>query len=86
VTLTVDVYDVADQTPACSVTKVTSNVKDVDHNGVPDWSIGTVPLTVSLEAATKKNKDRNYKITVKCTDASGNASSEKTIVVVSHLP
>jgi len=86
VTLTVAVQDVVDLAPSCSVTKVTSNVKDVDHDGVPDWSIGTVPLTVSLEAATKKNKDRNYKITVKCTDASGNASSEKTIVVVSHLP
>ena len=85
VTLAVVVHDVVDLTPSCSVTKVTSNVKDVDHNGAPDWSI-TGPLTVSLEAATKKNKDRNYTITVKCTDASGNASSERTTVVVSHLP
>jgi hypothetical protein len=52
---------------------------------IPDWRI-TGPLSVSLEAATRKHKDRNYVITIKCTDASGNSSKEKTTVVVSHLP
>jgi hypothetical protein len=85
VTLSVIATDVADPNPSCLVTKVTSNVQDVDHDGVPDWSI-TGPLSVSLEAATPKNKDRNYVITIKCADASGNASKENATVVVSHLP
>jgi len=85
VTFTVDVQDIVDPHPSCLVTRVTSNVRDVDHDGVPDWSI-TLPLTVSLEAATPKHKDRNYVVTIKCTDASGNSSKEKTTVVVSHLP
>jgi hypothetical protein len=85
VILSVIATDVADPNPSCLVTKVTSNVQDVDHNGVPDWSI-TGPLSVSLEAATPKNKDRNYVVTIKCTDASGNSSKESATVVVSHLP
>jgi hypothetical protein len=39
---------------------------------------------VSLEAATRKNRDRTYTITVRCTDASGNPSRDKTTVVVSQ--
>lgn len=85
VTFSVITTDVVDPNPSCLVTRVTSNVRDVDHDGVPDWSI-TGPLSVSLEAATRKHKDRNYVITIKCTDASGNSSKEKTTVVVSHLP
>ena len=85
VTIAAVVRDVVDLAPVCSVTRVTSNVKDVDHNGVPDWAM-TGPLTVSLEAATKKHRDRTYTITVRCTDASGNASFDKAAVVVSHLP
>ena len=85
VTFAVNVTDVADASPSCLVTRVTSNVRDVDHNGVPDWSI-TGPLSVSLEAATRTHKDRNYVVTIKCTDASGNSSKEKTTIVVSHLP
>jgi hypothetical protein len=81
VTLSVAVRDIVDQAPMCLVTKVTSNIKDADLNGVPDWQI-TGPLSVSLEAATKNNRNRNYRIVVKCTDASGNASVERTAVVV----
>jgi hypothetical protein len=85
VTLTVDVTDLVDHAPTCLVTKVTSNIKDLDKDGERDWSI-TGPLSVSVEAATKKRKDRRYVITVKCTDASGNASREKTTVIVSRMP
>ena len=85
VTFAVITTDVADPNPSCLVTRVTSNVRDLDHNGVPDWSISGA-LSVSLEAATRKHKDRNYVITIKCTDASGNSSKEKATVVVSHLP
>lgn len=85
VTIAVAATDVADPAPVCEIRRVTSNVKDVDHDGVPDWRI-TGPLTVSLEAATKKHRDRTYTMTVRCTDASGNASSEKTAVIVSRLP
>jgi hypothetical protein len=85
VTMSVVVQDVVDLAPVCAIKRVTSNVKDADHDGVPDWKI-TGPLTVSLEAATKKHRDRTYTITVTCTDDSGNASSEKATVVVSHLP
>jgi hypothetical protein len=85
VTLSVIATDVTDSNPTCLVTKVTSSVRDVNHDGVPDWSI-TGPLSVSLEAATPKNNDRNYVITIACTDASGNSSKGTATVVVSHLP
>jgi hypothetical protein len=85
VTIAAVVHDVVDLAPVCTVRRVTSNVRDVDHDGVRDWAI-TGPLTVSLEAATRKHRDRTYTITVRCTDASGNASFDKAAVVVSHLP
>jgi len=40
---------------------------------------------VALEAATLGHRDRVCTVTVKCTDASGNSSKEKTAMVVSHL-
>jgi fibro-slime domain-containing protein len=83
VTFGVDVTDAADASPVCAVTRVSSNVHDADRNGVPDWQI-TGPLSVSLEAATRNNRDRVYTITVRCSDASGNPSRDKTTVVVSQ--
>ena len=80
VALAVSVVDAADPSPACLVTRIASSVKDLDRNGVPDASI-TGPLTVLLEAATRKRKDRSYTITVRCTDASGNTSKERAVVV-----
>ncbi|HZR23318.1 MAG TPA: HYR domain-containing protein [Vicinamibacterales bacterium] len=84
VTFNVDVQDIADPAPSCSVIRVTSNVLDVDHDGVPDWSI-TGALSVALEAATPAHRDRRYVITVRCTDGSGNSSRERTTIVVSHM-
>lgn len=84
VTIAVVAQDAVDPAPVCQVCKVTSNVKDLEHDGVPDWSI-TGPLSVSLEAATPAHRDRIYTIAVKCTDASGNGSTDRTTVVVSHL-
>jgi hypothetical protein len=84
VTIAVVAQDVVDPAPGCQVVKVTSNVKDLEHDGVPDWSI-TGPLSVLLEAATPAHRDRIYTIAVRCTDASGNGSTDRTTVVVSHL-
>ncbi|MEO8680483.1 MAG: hypothetical protein ABI665_15630 [Vicinamibacterales bacterium] len=44
------------------------------------------PLTLNVDAIARKKKDRTYTITVRCTDASGNSSKERSAVVVSHNP
>ena len=41
-------------------------------------------VRLNIDAVARKHKDRTYTITVKCTDFSGNASKEKTAIVVSH--
>ena len=83
VTLEVAAQDLVDSAPRCMVTRVSSNVRDANHDGRRDWRM-TGPLTVALEGATPKHRDRRYTITVRCTDASRNSSSEQTTVVVSH--
>ena len=84
VTFALVVTDAGDPAPACSIRRVTSNISDVDHNHVPDWQI-TGPLTVSLEAATRKFRDREYHVVIVCTDTAGNSSRERETVIVSHL-
>jgi hypothetical protein len=81
VTLAVVVHDLVDPAPRCEVRKVTSNIRDANHDGERDWRI-TGPLSVSLQGVTKNHR-RRYTITVRCTDASGNASSDTTTVAVS---
>jgi hypothetical protein len=83
VTLTVLAQDLVDPAPRCMVTRVTSNVRDANHDGVRDWRI-TGPLTVSLQGATTKHRDRRYAITVRCADGSGNAASAQATVIVSN--
>jgi hypothetical protein len=50
---------------------------------VIDWTI-TGPLTLNVQAVARRSMDRTYTITVKCTDASGNASKGQTAIVVSR--
>ncbi|MGH9140503.1 MAG: choice-of-anchor D domain-containing protein, partial [Vicinamibacterales bacterium] len=85
VSVAATVTDIADPSPACRITTVAAGGRDLDNDGVIDWTI-TGPLTLEVQAVARKNKDRTYTITVKCTDASGNTSQEKTAVVVSRLP
>lgn len=85
VTIAADVFDAVDAAPKCAIANVTSSVRDADRDGERDWAI-TGPLRVSLEAATRRHKDRSYRITVRCVDDSGNASRERTAVIVSRMP
>jgi hypothetical protein len=82
VTLAVVAEDLVDPAPRCEVKKVTSNIRDANHDGVRDWRI-TGPLSVSLRGVTRNHRHRRYTITVRCADASGNASSDTVTVGVS---
>jgi hypothetical protein len=83
VTIAAVATDLVDPAPACAITKVAAGSTDLNDDGISDWTI-TGPLSLNIEAVARKNKDRTYTITVKCTDASGNASKEKIAVVVSY--
>jgi hypothetical protein len=85
VSIAVEVTDAVDQAPACRITRVAGHGKDLDHDGVIDWTI-TGDLTLNIEANARKKRDRTYAITVKCTDAFANTSVERTAIVVSHQP
>lgn len=85
VSIAVAVADVADPAPVCQIIRVAGQGKDVDHDGVVDWTI-TGSLTLDIAANARKQRDRTYTITVKCTDASGNPSREKTAIVISRVP
>jgi hypothetical protein len=84
VAVTVDVSDVCDGTPSCGIVSVTSNepVNDIgDGNTEPDWRV-TGPLTVELRAERAGPlTGRIYTITVQCTDASGNRSATREVMV-----
>ena len=82
---TVVATDVVDPAPFCRITKVAGGGSDLNNDGIIDWLI-TGNLTLNIEANARKHKDRTYKITIKCTDASGNTSVEKTAIVISHNP
>jgi hypothetical protein len=75
--------DIVDAAPVCRITAVAAGGSDLNNDGVIDWTI-TGALTLDVQAVARKNKDRTYTITVRCTDASGNASKDKTAVVVSR--
>jgi hypothetical protein len=75
--------DIVDASPVCRIFAVAGGVRDLDNDGVIDWTI-TGPLTLDVQAVARKSADRTYSITVKCTDASGNASKSKTAIVVSR--
>jgi hypothetical protein len=82
VTLGVIAQDLVDPAPHCAITTVTaSDVSGGHHERAPGWRI-TGPLTVRFEGEPGKHRERRYTITVGCTDASGNASSEPAIVTL----
>ncbi len=85
VSITAVAKDIVDPSPACQISRVTGGAFDLDNDGAIDWII-TGPLTLDVQSVARRHKDRTYTITVRCTDASGNASKEKTTVVVSHAP
>jgi N-acetylneuraminic acid mutarotase len=85
VAIEVVVTDVVDPAPACRITRVIGGGQDLDDDGVIDWTV-TGDLTLNIDAAARRHRDRTYRITVECTDASGNTSIERTAVVVSHNP
>ena len=79
VTIAVTVHDAADPAPACSITGVSAN-----EGTSADWAI-TGPLSVNLRAYREgTGTGRDYTITVRCTDASGNTSTATTDVGVPH--
>jgi hypothetical protein len=84
VTVSVDVSDVCNATPTCRIVSVTSNEPENglgDGNTAPDWRI-TGALTLELRAERSgTGEGRVYTITVQCTDASGNASAVRDVIV-----
>jgi hypothetical protein len=79
--------DACDSSPSCQIISVTSN-EPIDGLGdgdtAPDWII-TRPLTVSLRAERSgTGTGRIYRITVQCTDHSGNSSTATVDVTVPH--
>jgi DNA/RNA endonuclease G (NUC1) len=79
VSFAVSVTDDVDPAPACQAVAVSSN-----EGGASDWQI-TGPSSVSLRADRAGNGNgRRYVISVRCTDASGNASTATATVSVPH--
>jgi hypothetical protein len=88
VTVNVSASDNCDAVPICKITSVSSNAGSarcsMRHIYAPDWEI-TGDLTVKLRAGYYwKGSWLVYKITVKCTDASGNSSSGTVRVTAPH--
>jgi hypothetical protein len=85
VTINVAATDNVDPQPKCRIVSVTSN-EPISGTGPgdlsPDWVI-TGDLTLNLRAERAAKSDgRVYTITVEAKDASGNASTQATIVTV----
>jgi len=87
VVVVVDVSDACDADARCRIVSVLSNepANGVgDRNTSPDWEI-TGDLTLNLRAERSGGGGgRVYTITVRCTDASGNASTTAVTVSVPH--
>ena len=87
VSVSVDVTDICDSTPSCSIIDVTSN-EDIngrgDGNTEPDWDI-TGDLTVKLRAERSgTGSGRTYYVLVRCEDDSGNGAEHTVEVHVPH--
>ena len=85
VSIAVAVTDIVDPAPACKIVRVQGQGRDLDRDSMTDWTI-TGDLTLSIDANARRRRDRTYTITVKCTDAAGNPSRDRTAVVISHAP
>lgn len=87
VSVDVSAADNCDSNPVCMITSVASN-ESMDGLGdgdtAPDWEI-TGDLTLKLRVERSGQGDgRMYTITVDCTDASGNTSTQTVEVTVPH--
>jgi hypothetical protein len=79
VTVAVAASDAGTPSPACQIASVSSN-----EPGNGQWAV-TGPLQLNLLASRNSNGNgRIYTITVRCSDASGNAASASTTVTVPH--
>jgi hypothetical protein len=79
VTITVNATDNVDPNPVSQIVAVKSNQAETS----PDWVI-TGPLTLQLRAERSGEGARTYTITVRCSDASGNAATADVTVTVPH--
>ena len=87
VLVTVSFSDNCDSSPSARIVAITSN-EPVDGTGdgdtAPDWEI-TGDLTVNLRAERSGSGDgRIYTITIQCTDANDNCTTQDVIVTVPH--
>jgi probable HAF family extracellular repeat protein len=82
VTVTVVASDNCDSAPVSQIVSVQSNqsVGDQSVNSDPDWVI-TGPLTVQLRAESSSREPRIYTLTILCSDAAGNTSSQTVSVI-----
>ena len=87
VNVDIDSFDECDTEPVCQITSVSSNEPENglgDNDKAPDWQIAG-DFTVNLRAERSgPGNGRLYTITIKCTDASGNSSTETVTVTVPH--
>lgn len=80
VAVTVVATDNVDPAPVCRLVTITSN----ESTGSTDAVI-TGPLTASLRAdRLGTGNGRVYRMTIRCTDASGNATAATVNVTVPH--
>jgi hypothetical protein len=85
VTVSVSATDTCDANPVSKIISVTSNEPDSGTGGgdIPNDIQNISGLTVRLRAErSSKGTGRSYTITVQCKDASGNASTKTTTVMV----
>jgi HYR domain len=87
VTVAVSASDICSPTVTCKITSVTSNEPvnaPGSGNTTPDWQI-TGDRSVNLRAERSGGGNgRIYRLTVQCTDASGNHATKTVIVSVPH--
>ena len=84
ISIAVTTTDLVDAHPVCQITTVASN-EPISGTGYgdlsPDWAV-TGALTLNLRAERKSTGlGRTYSVTVRCTDAGGNATTNVTTVV-----
>jgi hypothetical protein len=89
VTVSAPVSDDVDPHPVCVVSAVSSNEPVTGLGGgdlAPDWILSG-GLTVQLRAErSDRGNGRTYTLTVRCTDAAGNAATKPVTVQVPRRP
>lgn len=85
-TVLFDVTDVVDPAPACEIAAISSSEPAYglgDGDTAPDWWFSGLSFALRSERAGS-GAGRTYTVTLRCEDASGNASEAVTTVVVPH--